>query len=172
MENATIILEMLSRIQKLEKQVEELQVALENQKICSVPNVVNDNTSTMTVKTSITDGEIKRRDTTKYLFNGAVYSKNRLVLAIVKDYVVKNPVSFKELSEIFHSSLQGSIGVFERIKIAQNRQDYQIRFFTAENEIISLTDGKAYVCNQWGILNIPRFLSRAKELGYVIQEIK
>ena len=37
MENATIILEMLSRIQKLEKQVEELQVALENQKICSVP---------------------------------------------------------------------------------------------------------------------------------------
>ena len=50
MENATIILEMLSRIQKLEKQVEELQVALENQKICSVPNVVSDNTSTMTVK--------------------------------------------------------------------------------------------------------------------------
>ncbi len=172
MDNASIILEMLTRIQKLEKQVEELQVALQNQQKYSAPSVDSNGTSTMSIKPRIADGEVKRRDTTKYLFNGVVYSKNRLVLAIVKDYTEKNQVSFRELSEIFHSSLQGSIGVVERVEIAQDRQDYQIRFFTAETEIITLTDGNVYVCNQWGILNIPRFLSRAKELGYVIQEIK
>ena len=101
-----------------------------------------------------------------------VYSKNRLVLAIVKDYTQNNRVSFKELSEAFHPSLQGSIGVVEKVETAPKRQDYQVRFFTAEDDILCLTDSNAYVCNQWGILNIPRFLSRAKELGYHIQEIK
>ncbi len=172
MDNATIILEMLTRIQKLEKQVGELQAALENQQKHNAPNEVKENASAMSIKAGVcVEGEIKRRDTTKYLYNGVVYSKNRLVLAIVKDYAEKNQVSFKELSEVFHSSLQGSIGVFERVEIAQNRQDYQIRFFTDENEIITLTDGQAYVCNQWDINKIARFLTQARKLGYFIQEL-
>lgn len=166
MDNASIILEMLTRIQKLEKQVEELQLIIKNQQINNTKNTINENVSIFS------DGKTKQRDTTKYLFNGAVYSKNRLVLAIVKDYAEKNYVSFKELSEVFHPSLQGSIGVIERVETAKKRQDYQVRFFTAENETLTLTDGNAYICNQWGILNIPRFLSRAKELGYNIQEIR
>lgn len=173
MDNASIILEMLSRIQKLETQVQELQIAIENQQKKSIKTSECDCLSAMTIKeSSYISEKIKRRDTTKYLFDGVVYSKNRLVLAIIKDYTKKNQVSFKELSEVFYSTLQGSIGVVERVEVAQNRQDYQIRFFTAENEIIDLIDGKVYVCNQWGILNIPRFLNQAKELGYVIQEIK
>lgn len=166
MDNASIILEMLTRIQKLEKQVEELQLIIKNQQINNTKNTINENVSIFS------DGKTKQRDTTKYLFNGAVYSKNRLVLAIVKDYAEKNYVSFKELSEVFHPSLQGSIGVIERVETAKKRQDYQVRFFTAENETLTLTDENAYICNQWGILNIPRFLSRAKELGYNIQEIR
>ena len=93
-------------------------------------------------------------------------------MAVVQDYVKKNVISFRELSEIFHPSLQGSLGVVEKTEIAKTRQDYQVRFFTEETEKLMLTDTCAYVCNQWGILNIPRFLSRAKELGYNIQEIK
>lgn len=172
MNNDSIILEMLARIQRLEKQVMELQMALENeQKVDSASITGNDICSKPIQPNSYSDSAIKRRDTTKYLFNGAVYSKNRLVLAVVKDFAEKNQVSFRELAEVFHPSLQGSIGVIERIEVAKCRKDYQIRFFTAENEMIVLTDGCAYVCNQWGILNIPRFLSQAKALGYQIQEI-
>lgn len=172
MDNSSIILEMLARIQKLEKQVEKLEEMLESQQKGCFNNSVGETMSAMRVNTNFySDGEVKRRDTTKYLFNGVVYSKNRLVLAIVKDYSEKNSVSFRELSEIFHSSLQGSIGVVERVEVAKARQDYQIRFFTAENEIVELTDGKAYVCNQWGILNISNFIKRAEQLGYEIEQI-
>ena len=173
MDNASIILEMLSRIQKLEKQVEELQFILKNQPVIHAGETANPLGLAMPMMADgYSNGKPKQRDTTKYLFNGAVYAKNRLVLAVVKDYTEKNRVSFKELTEVFHPSLQGSIGVVERVEVAKKRQDYQARFFTAESEILILTDGNAYVCNQWGILNIPRFLSRAKELGYHIQEIK
>lgn len=173
MDNVSIILEMLSRIQKLEKQVEELRLMLKNQQVNHAEETAKQSGSAVQMTTeSFLHRKSKQRDTTKYLFNGAVYAKNRLVLAVVKDYTEKNQVSFKELSKVFHPSLQGSIGVVERVETAKKRQDYQARFFTAESEILILTDGNAYVCNQWGILNIPRFLSRAKELGYHIQEIK
>lgn len=170
MDNASIILEMLTRIQRLEKQVENLRSELERLQKNTTPNAPE--SPVFPPKTANAGGEPKRRDTTKYLFHGAVYSKNRLVLAVVKDYAERHRVSFRELSEVFHPSLQGSIGVVERAETARERQDYQVRFFTAEDETIALADGEAYVCNQWGVLNIPRFLSRAKELGYNIQEIK
>ncbi len=172
MDNASIILEMLSRIQRLEAQVTELQLTVSNLQ-STVTTTQTDNKPTISSDTaSYSNGAIKRRDTTKYLFNGAVYSKNRLVLAVVKNFVENTQISFKELSEVFHPSLQGSIGVVERADIAQTRQDFRVRFFTDANETLTLTDCLAYVCNQWGILNIPRFISRAKELGYTIQEIK
>lgn len=34
---------------------------------------------------------VKNRDYTKYYFNGQKFGKNRLVLAVIKDYVEKNP---------------------------------------------------------------------------------
>lgn len=173
MDNASIILEMLTRIQKLEKQVAELQLIVKSQQRGRMESAIDVSLHDSQKHPDIfSDQRTKQRDKTKYLFNGAVYSKNRLVLAIVKDYTQNNRVSFKELSEAFHPSLQGSLGVVEKVETAPKRQDYQVRFFTAEDDILCLTDGNAYVCNQWGILNIPRFLSRAKELGYHIQEIK
>ncbi len=172
MDNASVILEMLTRIQKLEQQVFELRAAFECLHKQDTSNASRQKESIEPLMVSYSEGEVRRRDTTKYLFNGVVYPKNRLVLAVVQDYVKKNVISFRELSEIFHPSLQGSLGVVEKTEIAKTRQDYQVRFFTEETEKLMLTDTCAYVCNQWGILNIPRFLSRAKELGYNIQEIK
>lgn len=173
MDNASIILEMLSRIQKLEKQVEELQQIYNDRQGNHTESMAEQRGSAVLMSVdSFLNGKPKQRDTTKYLFNGAVYAKNRLVLAVVKDYTEKNQVAFQELSEVFHPSLQGSIGVVERVENAIKRQDYHIRFFAEEEEMLTLKDGHAYVCNQWGILNIPRFLSRVKELGYTVQEIK
>lgn len=117
------------------------------------------------------EDKTESKSANKYLFNGNVYPRNKLVLAVIKDYAEKNHVSFNELSGIFQPSLQGAIGVFKRVETAEKLKDYRAHFFTAENDVVTLTDGKIYVCNQWGFLNIPRFIAKAKELGYTIQGI-
>lgn len=159
MEYNELILDMLNRIVKLEKEVEELK------------NNRNTNEKVLSEK-PIIDDKPQQRDKTRYMFNGNVYLKNRLVLAVAKYYVSNNPeISCKELKEMFDKSLQGSIGVVEYENLAKQRGDYQVRFFAKEDEIIKLKDGNMLVCSQWGILNIPNFIKRAEQLGYTIEQI-
>ena len=114
-----------------------------------------------------------RRDTTRYMWNGNVYLKNRLVLAVVRDYVKNNPtVTVSKLKQVFDKSLQGSIGVVEDARIAIFRHDCDTRFFAKETERIQTADGYVFVCSQWGIVNILNFIKRAEQLGYQIEEIK
>lgn len=109
------------------------------------------------------------KDGTKYLFNGIVYGKNRLVLAVVNDYVNKHqPITYEELKTIFPDNLQGSKGVIVNEQIFKSKIDNKNRYFCKNSEIIQL-DEKVYVCNQWGAnLNIERFVERARLLGYEI----
>ena len=91
---------------------------------------------------------------------------------VIKDYISKNTsITSKELKTVFDKSLQGSIGVVEDEMIAKQRKDYQVRFFSKDDEIIRLTDGNMFVCSQWGILNIVNFIKRAEQLGYKIEQI-
>lgn len=55
--------------------------------------------------------------------------------------------------------------------MAKLRKDYEVRFFTKKDEVLHLIDCDAYVCTQWGILNIPNFVARARQLGYIIEEV-
>lgn len=106
------------------------------------------------------------------MFNGNVYLKNKLVLAVVKDYVANNrSITCNELKTVFDKSLQGSIGVVENENVAELRRDYQVRFFIKDNDILHLVDGNMLVCSQWGILNISNFIKRAEQLGYKIEQI-
>lgn len=106
------------------------------------------------------------------MFNGNVYLKNKLVLAVVKDYVANNcSITCNELKTVFDKSLQGSIGVVENENVAEQRRDYQVRFFIKDNDILHLVDGNMLVCSQWGILNISNFIKRAEQLGYKIEQI-
>ena len=50
-------------------------------------------------------------------------------------------------------------------------KDYQVRFFTKEDEILQLNDGNMLLCSQWGVLNISNFIKRAEQLGYKIEQI-
>lgn len=164
MEYQEIILDLLNRVLKLEKEVEQLK---ENNK--SLNNERVSSGYTMSMVAPKFDGG---RDRTRYLFNGNVYLKNRLVLAIVTDYVQNHPnIMLDELKQVFSKTLQGSIGVVESANIAKTRNDYTVRFFTKEDEILHLIDCDAYVCTQWGILNIPNFVARARQLGYYIEEV-
>lgn len=165
MDYANIILEMLDRIKILEKEVDELK----KKQIMDPKNEVME-------KASYSDGWTMpvagKRDTTRYMFGGNVYLKNRLVLAVIQKCISNNPsLTRSELKGLFDKSLQGSIGVVEDREKAESRYDYTVRFFTKPNEIIHLTDGDMYVCSQWGILNIVNFIKRAEQLGFKIEAI-
>ena len=158
MEYNELILDMLNRIVKLEKEVE----LLKKEKISS--EVIS--------KETFVEERPVQRDKTRYMFNGNVYLKNKLVLAVIKDYVSKNQtITCNELKTVFDKSLQGSIGVVEYEYIAKQRKDFQVRFFGKEDEILRLVDGSMLVCSQWGILNISNFIKRAEQLGYEIEQI-
>jgi hypothetical protein len=111
------------------------------------------------------------RDKSKYMFEGKVYAKNRLVLAVIKNYVKNNDITYMELSEIFDKSLQGSLGVVELYDNAIQVVDATKRYFLKDEDIIHLSDAKVVVCTQWGIFNIVKFIKRAQALGYNIETI-
>ena len=109
------------------------------------------------------------RDKTKYMFENKVYAKNRLVLAVIKKYVLENNPSLDDLTVVFDKSLQGSLGVVERLDKIQTISDAGKRFFIKDEDIIVLSDGtKIAVCTQWGIFNIKKFITLAEKLNYNI----
>jgi hypothetical protein len=110
------------------------------------------------------------RDKTRYMFEGKVLPKNRLVLAIVSKYVKDNNPDYASLLQAFDKSLQGSLGVVEKIENAQKITDAAKRYFLSDS--ILLKDGsEVVVCTQWGIFNIIKFIKQATMLGYKIEEI-
>ncbi len=172
--DAEIVVELLSRIKALERDVAELKQKLSGEG-SHMGEYVEDapNTGIMRSKRLIAP-ERNTRDTTRYNFGGVVYPKKRLVYAVVKNYVDEHPnITCAELKRVFDKSLQGSLGVVENVELAMRRGDaeYQVRFFTGKDEILHLKDGDMVVCTQWGIMNIPRFLAVAEQLGYQIKSI-
>ncbi len=113
-------------------------------------------------------------DRTKYKFKDNVYGKNRLVLAVVKDYVENNPhIQYSELITIFPDKLQGSkfgvILTLEEAKKIQETTGYK-RHFIKDEEVINLASNlKVAVCTQWGIGNINNFIEAAQKLGFKIE---
>lgn len=163
MEYKELILDMLNRIVKLEKEVGLLK---QEKEAC------DKSIHSTGEREMFFDERPQQRDKSRYMFNGNVYLKNKLVLAVVKDYVLKNQtITCNDLKTIFDKSLQGSIGVVEYEGVAKQRKDYQVRFFAKQDEVLQLIDGCMLVCSQWGILNISNFIKRAEQLGYKIEQI-
>lgn len=114
------------------------------------------------------------RDYSKYEFNGNVYRKGRLVLAVVRQYISDNPeVTVEQLKRIFPKDLQGNKGVLDDLEyINENYDDALTRFFAKEDEVIELKNkSKIAVCSQWGSNNIGKFIEHANYLKYKIKKI-
>ena len=173
MDYSNIILEMLNRIQTLEKEVAQLkQNLISEKKETQLKKPQSGVASPMVFPSAPIVHPAAKRDTTRYMFEGNVYLKNRLVLAVVHAYVRDHPdISRSELKSVFSKSLQGSLGVVEFAEIAELRGDCNVRFFAKEDEVVHLCDGDVYVCSQWGILNIPNFIKYATQLNYKIEAI-
>lgn len=159
-----IILELIGRVAALEDEVQKLKSA-------QINDIEESDSDDLVVEgATVSTG----RDTTKYIFEGKKYGKNRLVLAIVKKYMGDNPeTSANELIRIFDKSLQGSLGVVQKLADAkQNTTDYKTRFFALPIEVIKTSTDDCVVCNQWGIANIGNMIARANHLGYEITIVK
>lgn len=116
------------------------------------------------------------RDFTKYQFNGQVYGKGRLVLAVLQDYVSREKPSLKQLMEVFPTEVQGRKGIFcteneysEKLKISD---DVTKRFFNKEDEKLAVEGQKILVSTQWGEGNISQFIERSNNLGIHIEITK
>ena len=116
------------------------------------------------------------KDFTKYNFNGKIYTKGRLVLAIVGKYVALHPqTTFEELKTIFPDKLQSKTSIqFSKIQVVFEKIDViemseQKRFFM--HELIDLTDSAIAVSKEWNKENIRNFNSKAKRIGFEILEI-
>ncbi len=115
--------------------------------------------------------ESVNRDKTKYMFEGKVFPKNRLVLAIIKKYVAQNNPTYEELCKVFDKSLQGSLGVVELFDNASKISDGPKRYFMKDEDVLTLQNQKVVVCTQWGIFNIVKFVKRAQALNFDIETI-
>jgi hypothetical protein len=112
-----------------------------------------------------------KRDNTKYKFNGGIFGKGKLVLAVIKEYVASNPdVSYDTLLEVFPAGLQGTSGVFDTLDKANEiyqRTGHKRHYIDAES-ILQLSDCDVAVSNQWGAANINNIITVAQELGFDI----
>ena len=176
MDYSNVLIDLMNRVIELEKRVAKLEVEREeSQKGITAKESAAEGyeyDSDSKKGASYENVEIQRRDSTKYIFNGVLYKKNRLVLAVVQKYVQDRRVNITcdDLKAVFPKYLQGSLGVVEKKEIAcQRGVDYERRYFTAPQEVIKLLDGEMYVCSQWGIFNLPQFLNRAEQLGFDIR---
>lgn len=171
--DAEIVVELLSRIKALERDVAEIKSKLSEME-SHTGEYIEEEPVDFVMRSKRLMPDRNTRDTTRYAFNGGVYTKKGLVYAVVKNYVDGHPnITCDDLKRVFDKSLQGSLGVVENIELAKRRGDaeYRVRFFTDEKEVLHLTDGDMVVCTQWGIMNIPRFLTVAEQLGYQIKAI-
>jgi hypothetical protein len=113
------------------------------------------------------------KDYTRYIFNGAVYNKRKLVLATIKDWIAKHaPNTFSELLTAFPQELRSG-GMF--VTASEGNEIYKRqgipRHFLAADELIKFPDSSVYaLSNQWGKGNIETFIAQAKNFGYDIEE--
>ena len=112
------------------------------------------------------------RDYTRYSFQGKIYNKRKLVLAVIKDWVGANkPTTLEALLEAFPQETQGG-ELFVPIEEAQKifERQHTARHFLAGEEVINLGPGETYaVSNQWGVGNFQRFLECARALNFDIK---
>ena len=112
------------------------------------------------------------KDKTKYLMNGKVLCKRKLVLECIKEYVNANPtLSYDEVHNLFPDYIQGPLGVIKPPNQAEKYSNAKKRYFFNDDDVIRISNKEYVVCCQWSINNIKRFIQVAKEIGFIIEPL-
>ena len=113
------------------------------------------------------------RDYTRYVFDGDIYNKRKLVLAVVKRWVaLNNPQSIDELQRAFPQNLKAG-GLFVPVSVAREVHARQgiYRHFLGHEETFAFSDSTEYaLSNQWAKNGISEFIKLASSIGLEISE--
>lgn len=113
------------------------------------------------------------RDRTKYKFNGELYGKGPLVLAVIRKYVGDNPkTNYDILKKAFPDELLKGYGVFQSYEKAMDVSKVKKRFFLNDDQLVRLRDKNIAICSQFGRDNFPPFLTHSKKMGFKIEEVQ
>jgi len=142
------------------KLIEDASARIEGKKKKVVPTITQE------------DPTIPRiRNRQGYNFNGEVYGKGPLVLAVIRHHVENNPtIDYKNLNDLFPDDLLKSYGIFKRLDVAQEASKKRKRYFLKTDQLITISDCLVAVCNQFTSANIGAFIEKAMSVGYVITE--
>ena len=119
----------------------------------------------------------QQRDTTKFSFEGKIYSKTPLALAVVTRYINDhNGVTLSELHDIFELSCfvkrgkrKNYIDLLDDAMEIVQRTGHKRHYIDSP---ITLADGtQIAVSNQWTIDWIQEFIVLARKLGYIIKAV-
>jgi len=109
----------------------------------------NDQLIQSTVDTITSTGK-KKRDMTKFSFDGKDYAKNRYLHKVIQNFVEENPnMSLKEFSDVIpqNTDFKKEFWVtYEEAKAVEERQGRK-RHFSKPDEVIQLKDAKLCVSN-------------------------
>ena len=116
------------------------------------------------------------RDFTKYNFNGEMYTKSSLVLAVIGKYAELHPkTTFENLKMLFPDEIQAETSIhFSKLQLVFEKADAveineKKRFFMHDNELINLADSTIAIYREWNRENIRNFISKAMLFGFKIQ---
>lgn len=115
------------------------------------------------------------KDFTKYSFEGQIYNKRKLVLAVVRAFLKKSPqTTFDSLKESFPDEIRGGRGVFRPAEEAEEifRETERRRHFLDQDILITGDKRRIAVSNQWSKKTVDVFCAAARKLGFEISEIQ
>ncbi|WP_063345157.1 hypothetical protein [Vibrio jasicida] len=110
-----------------------------------------------------------QRDYSKYRFNGQVYNKRNLALAVLTHWIEQeNPQSLSVIKDALKDyNLPRAVALFEEIA-----DKHLSRYHSSECDLITLPSGELIaISNQWGD-NIPRLLEAMKRYGLAVERVE
>jgi hypothetical protein len=157
--------------------VEEFEQAVKGFNIIVMPKGVTignssqkmDDTQTIFHANVQANNNTSNYDRTQYRFDGQLYGKGKLVLAVVKKYISNNPnTSVDTLMQAFaHPRIKAIARLSDALEIVE-RTGHKRHFI---KEPITLKDDKVAISTEWGIGNIGVFIDVARRLGFVIEAL-
>ncbi|MCF7999622.1 MAG: hypothetical protein K9L25_11330 [Methylovulum sp.] len=149
------------------------QILIDIQQIIPLPEI---ETYQVKIKQKIDEQRESRKDLkdyTQYIFNETICNKRKLVLAVIKVWIIENkPKNIEELVKAFPQEIHSG-GLFIPFKDANEVYQRQgiARHFLNDDELVKFSDSQNYaISNQWGKGNIEKFITRAREIGFEIEE--
>lgn len=118
----------------------------------------------------IASSQQSERDYSEYKYNGVIYNKRKLALALFTDWIEKHkPTDFKDLKDKLSSVLKNRTIVLAD----QISEEIRSRFHLQEDCLVELTSGERIaISNQWGIGNIERLLDFVREDGFIVEKVE